>query len=237
MRKTIDLLISVIPLIILIVVIFFMMDQDKKANAEEWIFTKEEVEIKENALINKINELENKIHSLPKEERTEEIINERINLEMEKNKVTAFSEAYQLIIDMQQQNDLSYTSTSPGTLPTDFKPIYEAAGERYGVDWSILAAIHKIETQYSGIEVMISSVGAQGHMQFMPGTWAAYGVDGNGDGVKSPWNLEDSIFAAANYLSASGYSKDMRKAIWHYNHAEWYVNNVIDTAATIRGIQ
>ena len=81
---------------------------------------------------------------------------------------------------------------------------------------------------------MVSYAGAIGHMQFMPATFSAYGVDGNQDGIKSAWNLEDSIFSAANYLIASGYKTDIRKAIWHYNHAEWYVNDVLARAGRIK---
>lgn len=118
--------------------------------------------------------------------------------------------------------------------PVEYKPIYQAAAERYNVDWEVLAAIHSIETSFSTINVMVSSVGAIGHMQFMPATFAAYGVDGNGDGKVSPWNLEDAIYSAANYLAANNYQNDKRKAIWHYNHAEWYVNDVLATAASFK---
>lgn len=120
------------------------------------------------------------------------------------------------------------------SVPAEYKPIYQAAAERFNVDWEVLAAIHSIETSFSTINVMVSSVGAIGHMQFMPATFAAYGVDGNGDGKVSPWTLEDAIYSAANYLAANNYQNDKRKAIWHYNHAEWYVNDVLATAATFK---
>lgn len=115
-----------------------------------------------------------------------------------------------------------------------YKPIYLAAGERFGVDWYVLAAIHSIETSFSTSSSMISSAGAIGHMQFMPATFKAYGIDGNKDGEISPWNLEDAVYSAANYLSANKYKSDPRKAIWHYNHAEWYVNKVLVTAENIK---
>lgn len=57
-----------------------------------------------------------------------------------------------------------------------------------------------------------------------------YGVDGNGDGKADPWDVEDSIHTAANYLSKNGYASDPRGAIWHYNHADWYVNKVMTAA-------
>lgn len=54
-----------------------------------------------------------------------------------------------------------------------------------------------------------------------------YGVDGDSDGKADPWNLVDSIFTAANYLSSNKFSTDARRAIWHYNHADWYVDKVV----------
>lgn len=61
----------------------------------------------------------------------------------------------------------------------------------------------------------------------MPATWDAYGVDGNGDGIKDPVNRHDAIHAAANYLRASGAPKDWYEAIFAYNHADWYVQDVL----------
>jgi len=68
-------------------------------------------------------------------------------------------------------------------------------------------------------------------MQFMPGTWKAYGVDASGDGIADPFNPVDAIYAAARYLSASGASTDLRRAIFAYNHADWYVDRVLQTAS------
>jgi hypothetical protein len=64
-------------------------------------------------------------------------------------------------------------------------------------------------------------------MQFIPSTWAAYGVDANGDGRKDPYNPVDAICAAARYLRAAGGDKDIRQAIFSYNHADWYVDEVL----------
>jgi cell wall-associated NlpC family hydrolase len=71
-------------------------------------------------------------------------------------------------------------------------------------------------------------------MQFMPASWEAYGVDGNRDGVKDPYNPVDAIFAAARYLKAAGADTDLRGAIFAYNHADWYVDQVLDQAASYR---
>ena len=71
-------------------------------------------------------------------------------------------------------------------------------------------------------------------MQFLASTWATYGVAPDG-GTPDRWNPEDAIFGAANYLQASGAPGDYRKAIFAYNHAEWYVDEVESWAAKYRG--
>ncbi len=107
--------------------------------------------------------------------------------------------------------------------------LWQRAGAAYGIPWQILGAINKIESGY-GVDMGPSSAGAIGWMQFMPGTWLGWGMDGNGDGVADPWNPEDAVFAAARYLAASGAHDDMYKAIFSYNHADWYVRNVLESA-------
>ena len=111
-------------------------------------------------------------------------------------------------------------------IPPFLLPIYQAAGMQYGVRWEVLAAINEIETDY-GRNLNVSSAGALGWMQFMPATWKTYGVDANRDGVKDPFNPVDAIFAAARYLRAAGADKDLRRAIFAYNHADWYVDSVL----------
>ena len=101
--------------------------------------------------------------------------------------------------------------------------------------WEVLAAINEIETDY-GRNLNISSAGALGWMQFMPATWKTYGVDANGDGVKDPFNPVDAIFAAARYLRAAGADQDLRRAIFAYNHADWYVDSVLLRARVIGGL-
>ena len=120
-------------------------------------------------------------------------------------------------------------------IPPFLLPIYQAAGIQYGVRWEILAAINEIETDY-GRNLNISSAGALGWMQFMPATWEAYGVDANRDGRKDPFNPVDAIFAAARYLKAAGADSDLRKAIFAYNHADWYVESVLMRARLIGGL-
>jgi hypothetical protein len=117
-------------------------------------------------------------------------------------------------------------------IPIFLLPIYQAAGIEYGVRWEVLAAINEIETDY-GRNLNVSSAGAQGWMQFMPATWKAYGTDANRDGRRDPYNPVDAIFAAARYLKAAGAQTDLRRAIFAYNHADWYVADVLERAEAI----
>lgn len=121
---------------------------------------------------------------------------------------------------------------APGA-PRGLLPIYQAASDRYGLGPKgpgILASINLIETRFGELNHVTSYAGAQGWMQFMPGTWDAYGVDADGDGIADPYNPRDAIFSAANYLSASGAPGDWYGAIFAYNRADWYVAEVLAKA-------
>jgi murein DD-endopeptidase MepM/ murein hydrolase activator NlpD len=120
-------------------------------------------------------------------------------------------------------------------IPPFLLPIYQAAGIEYGVRWEVLAGINEIETDY-GRNLNVSTAGALGWMQFMPSTWKQYGVDANHDGKKDPYNPVDAIFASARYLKAAGADSDVRKAIFAYNHADWYVDSVLMRARLIGGL-
>jgi murein DD-endopeptidase MepM/ murein hydrolase activator NlpD len=128
----------------------------------------------------------------------------------------------------------SLTQELPSTLlavaedrpPAYLVPIYEAAGRRYGVPWRVLAAINAIESDY-GRNLAVSSAGAVGWMQFMPSTWREWAVDADHDGHLSPYSPRDAIFTAARYLQASGAAHDLPGAIFAYNHADWYVTEVL----------
>ncbi|MCP1144943.1 lytic transglycosylase domain-containing protein [Lysinibacillus endophyticus] len=143
-------------------------------------------------------------------------------------------------------------------IPEEYIPIYMAAEEKYGVPWTLLAAHHRIETRFSTMKTLVSPVGAEGHMQFMPCTfvgwghptcsglgegeipeeektnpkiikkYGGYGVDANQDGIADPYDIEDAIFSAANYLAKAGVSKgELKKAIYNYNHSEEYVDDIL----------
>ncbi len=120
-------------------------------------------------------------------------------------------------------------------IPPFLLPIYQAAGIQYGVRWEVLAAINEIETNY-GRNLNVSSAGAMGWMQFMPSSWKTFGVDANGDGKTDPYNPVDAIFTAARYLKAAGADRDLSKAIFAYNHADWYVKSVLLRARLIGGM-
>ena len=90
----------------------------------------------------------------------------------------------------------------------------------------MLASINRIESGF-GTNMGPSSAGAIGWMQFLPSSWEAFGVDANGDGRRDPYNPVDAICAAANYLKLSGGADDLYNAIFAYNHADWYVQEVL----------
>jgi soluble lytic murein transglycosylase-like protein len=129
------------------------------------------------------------------------------------------------------------SSARGSAIPPDYLVLYKAAAATCpGFDWHVLAAIGQVESHH-GRSVGPSSAGAEGPMQFLPATFAAYAVDGNGDGVEDIWNPADSIYTAAHYMCANGAGgtpKMLYTAIWHYNHADWYVQMVLRIAADLR---
>lgn len=119
-------------------------------------------------------------------------------------------------------------------IPSDYLDLYQAAAETCeGLDWTILAAIHKVETGF-GSGKATSSAGAQGPMQFMPATFEGYGVDGDADGAADINDLEDAVFSAAHLLCANGAGDPERLAIaiWNYNHSGEYVDEVLAIASS-----
>jgi hypothetical protein len=124
-------------------------------------------------------------------------------------------------------------SFDPTAQPVDeLHVLWQLAASRYGVPWRVLAAINEIES-HNGRLLGPSLAGAVGWMQFLPSTWRQYGLDANGDGQADPANPADAIFSAARYLAAAGASTDIRRAIYAYNHADWYVNDVLRLAGSI----
>jgi membrane-bound lytic murein transglycosylase B len=87
----------------------------------------------------------------------------------------------------------------------------------------------------SSADGQVAYARAMGPMQFLPGTWARYAADGDGDGVADPQNLYDSTLAAARYLCSGGL--DLRdpsqamSAILRYNNSMPYAQSVLSWAA------
>jgi hypothetical protein len=127
-------------------------------------------------------------------------------------------------------------------IPPEYLHYYAQAAKRYGLDWAIIAGIGKVECDHGRDpdpsctrEGAVNSAGAGGPMQFIASTWARYGVDGDGDGKVDRWDPADAIYGAADYMHASGAPGDYRQAIFAYNHATWYVEEVEHWAAVYRG--
>lgn len=121
-------------------------------------------------------------------------------------------------------------------------PIFQAAAAHFALGPqgpSTLAAINEVETNFDtsnlpGVHSGANSAGAEGAMQFEPGTWAKYGIVGPGGATPAnPYDETDAVWSAANYLHASGAPGDWQTAIFAYNHAGWYVSEVLSDAAAM----
>lgn len=127
-------------------------------------------------------------------------------------------------------------------IPSNMLPLYQAAGEAEGIDWTIIAGIGKVETDHFrstaiGVHSGVNFAGCcAGPMQFnirngTPSTWDAYGAGGN---VYDP---ADAIPAAARLLKAAGAPGDYHRAILAYNHSDAYVAQVMHWATVYRGAE
>jgi Transglycosylase SLT domain len=122
-------------------------------------------------------------------------------------------------------------------LPTTYLQLFQESAARYcpGLSWTVLAAIGQIESA-DGRNVGPSSAGALGPMQFLPSTWAVWGIDGFGQsGPPNILNPYDAVPSAARMLCADGAARGgagLSAAIFDYNHADWYVREVLQLAAS-----
>ena len=131
------------------------------------------------------------------------------------------------------------SALATATVPTGWLPLYgRAAATCPGLPWQVLAAVGSVESAHGqstapGVRDGANFAGAMGPMQFLAGTWAAYSADGDGDGVRDVYDPDDAVFGAARYLCASGGGKTetLRAALWAYNHADWYVEMVLELAS------
>jgi cell wall-associated NlpC family hydrolase len=115
-------------------------------------------------------------------------------------------------------------SSTATSIPEGYLADFKAAGTRYGIPWTVLAAIGRVESNF-GEDDGPSSAGALGPMQFEPPTWALYGDGGN---IMDP---ADAIPAAARLLVANGAPGNLQRAVFAYNHSASYVQLVLAWAA------
>ncbi|WP_219462913.1 C40 family peptidase [Nonomuraea rhizosphaerae] len=132
-------------------------------------------------------------------------------------------------------------------IPAEYLELYKKYGKEIGVQWNILAAVGKRETDHGrsnlpGVKSGTNYAGAAGPMQFLIGTWGGkarlpvsskingYGSDGDGDGVADIYNPADAILGAAKMLKRNGAPENVRQALFVYNRAWWYVDQVVQIA-------
>jgi len=143
------------------------------------------------------------------------------------------------VLRSQQQPVAAPSPTAPaatGTRPTSYLELFKASAAQYcpGLSWTVLAAIAQIESA-DGQNDGPSSAGALGPMQFLPSTWSVWGIDAFGEtGPPDVMNPYDAVPSAARLLCADGAAAGgaaLSSAIFDYNHATWYVNEVLALAA------
>ena len=134
------------------------------------------------------------------------------------------------------------SSEALADIPPLYLSLYRAAAARFGLDWSVLAGIGRVECDHGRyaaasctVEGALNPAGAGGPAQFLIPTWRVYGISATGRGPPDMWDPADAIFSMANYLHAAGAPSDYRRAIFAYNHAWWYVDEVLGWARRYRG--
>jgi hypothetical protein len=139
-------------------------------------------------------------------------------------------------IQVLRSQPLPVASVPSGTKPASYLQLFQASAAQYcpGLSWTVLAAIGQIESG-DGQNMGPSSAGALGPMQFLPSTWQEWGIDGFGEtGPPNIMDPYDAVPSAARMLCADGAANggtDLENAIYDYNHAEWYVREVLTLAA------
>ncbi|MFC4118536.1 NlpC/P60 family protein [Nonomuraea zeae] len=126
-------------------------------------------------------------------------------------------------------------TSAPTDIPPLYLDLYQQAAARYGIPWTVLAAVGEAESDHGrgtgpGILNGTNHAGAAGPMQFMPTTWHSYGVDGNADGRKDVYDPADAIPAAADHLRRNGAPANLEQALLRYNHDPAYVAKVLRLA-------
>jgi hypothetical protein len=140
------------------------------------------------------------------------------------------------LVPVAAPTSLPVDRTPPAGRPANYLQLFQESAARYcpGLSWTVLAAIGQIESA-DGQNIGPSTAGALGPMQFLPSTWATWGINGFGDtGKPDILNPFDAVPSAARLLCAAGATRSgtgLRQAIFGYNHADWYVDEVLTLAA------
>ena len=140
------------------------------------------------------------------------------------------------LVATKQSTALPANPTPSTSRPRSYLELFQQSAARYcpGLSWTVLAAIGQIESD-DGQNEGPSTAGALGPMQFLPSTWSQWGIDGFGDaGAPNIMNPFDAVPSAARLLCADGAAsggQGLRQAIFSYNHADWYVDEVLSLAA------
>jgi transglycosylase-like protein with SLT domain len=126
------------------------------------------------------------------------------------------------------------TNQVPSGKPANYIQLFQESAAQYcpGLPWTVLAAIGQIESG-DRANPGVSSAGALGPMQFLPSTWAVWGITAFGEpGPPNIYDPFDAVPSAARYLCAAGGSTaaGLPRAIFAYNHADWYVAEVLGLA-------
>lgn len=139
------------------------------------------------------------------------------------------------LVPVEVSTSLPVDSNAPKGRPTSYLSLFQESAAQYcpGLSWTVLAAIGQIESG-DGANVGPSTAGALGPMQFLPSTWRVWGIDGFGEtGPPDIFNPFDAVPSAARMLCADGAAhggQTLRQAIFDYNHAGWYVDEVLTLA-------
>jgi cell wall-associated NlpC family hydrolase len=149
--------------------------------------------------------------------------------------------------DCAQAAAVDLSDTARTDIPADYLKLYKKFGREIGVQWNVLAAVGKRETDHGrstlpGVRSGTNYAGAAGPMQFLISTWGGkakikvgsdvkgYASDGDGDGYADIYDPADAILGAAKMLKRNGAPDDLRRAIFVYNRATWYVDQVLEIA-------
>src|SRR5206468_12613207 len=113
--------------------------------------------------------------------------------------VALFPHAHVQLVRPPHVNQAIISTYARSVIPASYLRLYRAAAATCrGLPWTVLAAIGTVETG-NGANTSTSKKGAMGPMQFLPSTFAAYAVDGDGDGVANIQDPADAIYSAARY--------------------------------------